>query len=390
MRFLALMTARHALGVDLSPNLKKPRFSPEQLRRANADARKIATAEKQQRAYDRAAAFKAILEPQFGDPLKIATGELVIAVPDDDGTQPMLAALGEADQRRRLAATLVADARALTGRERFIHWPVVFPNTWRNLAQPVPDGGFDAIIGNPPYVRQERLAALKPALAASYATYAGTADLYVYFFEQGLRLVQAGWARRFRCNEQMAAISCRSETAMPLFQEFYDAGAEGYGLIFGRVPEHFRTTLLRQARVSTGQTVLDVATGTGIVAEAAAQIIGPSGSVIAVDVSRGMLAVAERRLASLHNVAVKVMDAQALDLPDASVDTITCSLAMMLFPDPAQALREMHRVVRPNGYVSISVLTTPARSLTANIQDVIGRYCPTALPPLKSTPRWAI
>ena len=51
-----------------------------------------------------------------------------------------------------------------------------------------------------------------------------------------------------------------------------------------------------------------------------------------------MLAVAERRLAPLHNVALKVMDAQALDLPDASVDTVTCSLALMLFPDPAQAL----------------------------------------------------
>ena len=163
---------------------------------------------------------------------------------------------------------------------------------------------------------------------------------------------------------------------MSLFQEFYDAGDEGYGVIFGRVPEHFRTTLLRQARVSTGQTVLDVATGTGLVAEAAAQVVGPSGSVIAVDVSRGMLAVAERRLAPLHNVALKVMDAQALELPDVSVDTITCSLALMLFPDPARALGEMHRVVRPNGYVSISVLTTAARSLTANIQDVIGRYCP--------------
>ena len=82
--FFSLMTARHALGVDLSPNLKKPRFTPEQLRRANADVKKIATAEKHQLAYDRAAAFKAILEPQFGDPLKIATGEVVIAVPDDD------------------------------------------------------------------------------------------------------------------------------------------------------------------------------------------------------------------------------------------------------------------------------------------------------------------
>ena len=69
---------------------------------------------------------------------------------------------------------------------------MVFPNTWRNLAQPVPDGGFDAVIGNPPYVRQERLAAIKPALEAGYATFAGTADLYVYFFEQGLRLVRPG------------------------------------------------------------------------------------------------------------------------------------------------------------------------------------------------------
>ena len=190
--FFSLMTARHALGVDLSPELKKPRFSPELLRQAKADVKKIATAEKQQRAYDRAAAFKAILEPQFGDPLKIATGELVIAVPEDDGSQPMLAAMGEADQRQRLAATLVTDARALTRREHFLHWPVAFPNTWRNLTQPVPDGGFDAVIGNPPYVRQERLAVVKPALAANYKTFAGTADLYVYFFEQGLRLVRPG------------------------------------------------------------------------------------------------------------------------------------------------------------------------------------------------------
>jgi ubiquinone/menaquinone biosynthesis C-methylase UbiE len=108
----------------------------------------------------------------------------------------------------------------------------------------------------------------------------------------------------------------------------------------------------------------------------AAQIVGPSGSVIGADISPGMLAVAERRLTPLPNVTIKVMDAQALDLPDASVDTITCSLAMMLLRDPAQALREMHRVLRPTGYVSISVLTTPAQSLTANVQDVIGRYRP--------------
>lgn len=46
---------------------------------------------------------------------------------------------------------------------------------------------------------------------------------------------------------------------MSLFQEYYDAGAEGYGVIFGRMPEHFCTTLLRRARVSTEQTVLTIA-----------------------------------------------------------------------------------------------------------------------------------
>lgn len=122
--------------------------------------------------------------------------------------------------------------------------------------------------------------------------------------------------------------------------------------------------------------MLDVATGTGIVAETVAQIVGSSGSVIAVDISRGMLTFAERRLAPFQNAIVKVMDAQALDLPTESMDTVTCGLAAMLFADPAQALREMYRVLRMSGWVSLSVLTTAPQSLTANIQDVIGRYRP--------------
>jgi len=162
-----------------------------------------------------------------------------------------------------------------------------------------------------------------------------------------------------------------------MFQEFYNAGAEGYGIIFGRVPEHFHKILFRQGRLAAGHTVLDVATGTGIVAEAAAQLVGPSGSVIGVDIARGMLAVAERRLAPFRNTSIKIMDAQALDLPDASVDRVTCSLAMMLFSDPQQAAWEMHRVLRPGGYLSISVLaSTPSLGLTMSIQDAIGRHVP--------------
>lgn len=190
--FFSLMTARPALGVDLSPGLRAPKVPPDRMRAAHANPKKIATAEKQQAAFDRAAAFKAVLGRQYGDPLKIASGEMVIDTPDEDNEQLVLGEVQEGVDRRRRAAALIADARALTARERFLHWPVAFPNVWRRLTQVVPDGGFDAIIGNPPYVRQERLAAVKPALAAGYATFAGTADLYVYFFEQGLRLVRPG------------------------------------------------------------------------------------------------------------------------------------------------------------------------------------------------------
>ncbi len=111
------MAARPALGIDLSPGLKAPKATPRQLRDAKADDKRIATAEKQQAAYDRAAAFKAVLGRQYGDPLKIASGEIVIETPDDDHDQPLLGGMSEGVERRRRAATLVAQARALTARD---------------------------------------------------------------------------------------------------------------------------------------------------------------------------------------------------------------------------------------------------------------------------------
>jgi adenine-specific DNA-methyltransferase len=55
-------------------------------------------------------------------------------------------------------------------------------------------GGFDVVIGNPPYVRQEQIKELKPALKEEYECYTGVADLYVYFFEKGYRLLKSGGA----------------------------------------------------------------------------------------------------------------------------------------------------------------------------------------------------
>ena len=91
------------------------------------------------------------------------------------------------------ADDLVAEGRALTRRDRFLHWEIAFPNVWSRLASAEPVGGFDAVIGNPPYVRQELLGdQVKRALKKAYAAYDGMADLYVYFYERGLKLLRPG------------------------------------------------------------------------------------------------------------------------------------------------------------------------------------------------------
>lgn len=71
---------------------------------------------------------------------------------------------------------------AVSPRER---WAAVFPDAFAA-------GGFDAVIGNPPYIRQEWIAADKPYLQRHYAAYDGAADLYVYFYELGLNLLKPG------------------------------------------------------------------------------------------------------------------------------------------------------------------------------------------------------
>jgi hypothetical protein len=62
----------------------------------------------------------------------------------------------------------------------------------REFADETGAGGFDVVVGNPPYVRQELLSPIKPHLEGHFASYHGMADLYVYFYELGLRLLKPG------------------------------------------------------------------------------------------------------------------------------------------------------------------------------------------------------
>ncbi len=71
--------------------------------------------------------------------------------------------------------------------------PSDFPIIWDvDFGEVLSEGGFDVVIANPPYVRQEELKDIKEQLALHYECYTGTADLYTYFYERGIRLLKPG------------------------------------------------------------------------------------------------------------------------------------------------------------------------------------------------------
>lgn len=104
--------------------------------------------------------------------------------------------------------------------------------------------------------------------------------------------------------------------------------------------------------VKRGQRVLDVACGTGVVARTVADRLGGSGSVVGVDINEGMLAVARRVRPELE---WRHGDAADLPFPDGSFDVVLCQAALMFFPDPVRALREMARVLEPGGTLGLQV-----------------------------------
>lgn len=104
-----------------------------------------------------------------------------------------------------------------------------------------------------------------------------------------------------------------------------------------------------------GRRVLDVATGTGVVAQFVGRQVGADGKVIGADINPQMLAAARRRCADL-GPAVELVETPAhpLNIPDDAVDVVTCQQGFQFFPDRRAAAHEMHRVLRDGGKVIVS------------------------------------
>jgi type I restriction-modification system DNA methylase subunit len=82
---------------------------------------------------------------------------------------------------------ILDEAAQIAEAHKFFHWELAFPEIFYDAdGQPKAAPGFDAVMGNPPYVRQERIQPIKPFLQSHYAVYSGTADLFLYFYERGI------------------------------------------------------------------------------------------------------------------------------------------------------------------------------------------------------------
>lgn len=127
--------------------------------------------------------------------------------------------------------------------------------------------------------------------------------------------------------------------------------------------------LVVQLDPQAGQSILDVAAGTGDLGFLAAERVGDDGKLVCTDFSPEMLEAARRNgeQRGLSNVEYRVMDAEQMDLGDDAADGVVSRWSYMLMADPAAALRETRRVLRNGGTLAFAVWQTPDRNPWAAI-----------------------
>ncbi len=141
----------------------------------------------------------------------------------------------------------------------------------------------------------------------------------------------------------------RAATTYNAASDVYDDAANTFWDRFGR-----RT--VDRLELKPDSRILDVCCGSGASAIPAAEVVGPQGSVLGVDLAENLLALARAKAAErgLTNIDFQSGDMLALDLPDASFDAVICVFGIFFVPDMTSAVRELWRLVGPGGLLAIT------------------------------------
>lgn len=141
----------------------------------------------------------------------------------------------------------------------------------------------------------------------------------------------------------------------------------------------WRRKAIRQLAAEHPQQLLDIATGTGDFAIMAAKMLKPQ-RIVGADISEGMMEIGRRKVMQMNlqdTVTFEKQDCMNLDYPDGSFDAVTAAFGIRNFPDLDKGLREMCRVLRKGGQLSIVELTTP---VSFPMRQLFSIYSHTVLP----------
>ena len=159
--------------------------------------------------------------------------------------------------------------------------------------------------------------------------------------------------------------------------EVWDRMAGHYAQEIDRRFATIVSAVVRRAAPAAGEVVVDVGTGSGAVALAAAELVLPGGRVLAVDPSPEMRALAAARAAAAGRRHVQVLDGRAEALTvDTTADVVTASLSLMFAVDRAAAAREFARVLKPGGRLVAAVWAGPATCDIVRFQQLAASQAP--------------
>ena len=145
------------------------------------------------------------------------------------------------------------------------------------------------------------------------------------------------------------------------------------------IDKGWRKKAIKQLQPFAPQTILDIATGTGDFAILSAKMLQPK-QLIGADISVGMMEIGKRKVAAAHLdqiVSFQKEDCLALSFADHSFDAVTAAFGIRNFQDLDSGLKEIYRVLKPGGHLSIVELTQP---VSFPMEQLFKVYSHTLLP----------